>query len=48
MREISSYRHFGRPPYYLQMAEYQKNPTDTKLLASTAKVSSDIEQRLVA
>lgn len=25
LREIQSYRHFGRPPYYLQLAQAQQN-----------------------
>lgn len=48
IREITEYRHFGRPPFYLQLAEYKKTGDKAVLLASNTKVSSDIERKLVA
>lgn len=48
IRELTEYRHFWRPPFYHQLAAYEKTHNKEVLLASTWKVSSEMEQALVA
>jgi hypothetical protein len=48
VREITGYRHFGRPPYYLQLAKHQTSGDGQQLIASAGRVSPDTKKELVA
>jgi len=48
VREITGYRHFGRPPYYLQLAKHQASGDRQQLIASAGRVSLDTKKELVA
>ena len=48
VREITGYRHFGRPPYYLQLAKHQASGDRQQLIASAGRVSPDTKKELVA
>ena len=47
-REMKDYRHFWRPPYYYQLAQYEKTWNKQDLAATSHAPSSDIQQRVVA
>ena len=46
LREITEYRHFGRPPYYAQLAKKEKQGEHWKIAASTEKLT-DAEKSVV-
>jgi len=41
-REMKDYRHYWRPPYYYQLAEYQRTGNSNNLVASANKPSKEI------
>ena len=41
-REMKDYRHYWRPPYYYQLAEYQRTGNSSNLVATASKPSSEI------
>ena len=45
-REMKDYRHFWRPPYYYQLAEYEKTGNKDALVATTAKPSSEVADKI--
>lgn len=47
-REITDYRHFGRPPYYLQLAEHQKTGDEHPLIAKTDAIDRDLANKVTA
>jgi len=48
VREITGYRHFGRPPYYLQLAKHQASGDRQQLIASAGEGFSGYTKELVA
>jgi hypothetical protein len=45
-REMKDYRHFWRPPYYYQLAEYEKTGNKDALVATAAKPSSEVADKI--
>ena len=45
-REMKDYRHFWRPPYYYQLAEYEKTGNKDALVATAHKPSSEIADKI--
>lgn len=48
IREITDYRHFGRPPYYAQLAKQEKKWETWKILASTQKPNQQQASEVLA
>ena len=47
-REMKSYRHYWRPTYYYQLAQYQKTWEKQNLIATANKPSNHVAQKLAA
>jgi hypothetical protein len=45
-REMKDYRHYWRPPYYYQLAEYQKTGNEQALVVTGAKPSSEVAENV--
>ena len=45
-REMKDYRHFWRPPYYYQLAEYERTGDKNKLVATANKPSADVAEKV--
>ena len=45
-REMKDYRHFWRPPYYYQLAEYEKTGNKDALVATAAKPSGEVADKI--
>ena len=48
LREINDYRHFGRPPFYKQLADQEKKGVSWPLLASTKTLTTEQKQELLS
>lgn len=48
LREITEYRHFGRPPYYSQLANQEKQGESWPILASTQELTEKQKREIVA
>lgn len=48
LREINDYRHFGRPPFYKQLADQEKKGVSWPLLASTQTLTTEQKQELLS
>lgn len=48
LREITEYRHFGRPPYYSQLAKQEKQGDSWKILASMQKPTEEQKNEVLA
>ena len=48
LREINNYRHFGRPPFYKQLADQEKKGVSWPLLASTKTLTTEQKQELLS
>ena len=48
LREINDYRHFGRPPFYKQLADQEKKGVSWLLLASTKTLTTEQKQELLS
>ena len=46
IREMKDYRHFWRPPYYYQLAEYEKTWQKDALVATANKPSADVAEKV--
>lgn len=46
LREITEYRHFGRPPYYARLAKKEKQGELWKIVASTQKLTEEQKKEL--
>lgn len=46
LREINDYRHFGRPPFYKQLADQEKKGVSWPLLASTKPLTTEQKEGL--
>ena len=46
LREINDYRHFGRPPFYKQLADQEKKGVSWPLLASTKPLTTEQKEEL--
>ena len=48
LREINDYRHFGRPPFYKQLADQEKKGVSWPLLASTQTLTTEQKQEILS
>lgn len=48
LREINDYRHFGRPPFYKQLADQEKKGVSWPLLASTKTLTTEQKQEILS
>ena len=48
LREITEYRHFGRPPYYFQLAKQEKQGGSWTILASIQKPTEEQKNEVLA
>ncbi|MBB1543767.1 MAG: C40 family peptidase [candidate division SR1 bacterium] len=48
LREINDYRHFGRPPFYKQLADQEKKGVSGPLLASTKTLTTEQKQEILS
>jgi len=47
-REMKDYRHYGRPTYYYQLAQYEKTWSNNNLIAWTNKPSKDLSDQVMS
>lgn len=48
LREINDYRHFGRPPFYKQLADQEKKGVSWPLFASTETLTTKQKQEILS
>ena len=47
-REMKDYRHYGRPTYYYQLAQYEKTWSENNLIAWANKPSQNLENQVLS